>query len=229
MLYQKVIQYLAYAALAIPALPPALFPFFQPYTFGKTTLFAIIVEAMVIVWLIGCYRPFTTSDVVNNRQSVWRAMLALTLVLSASTMLSADVSASFLGSSARMDGLFTLLHFFAFFIILVSSFDERVWRRGVQVSIVAGTFAALYAIAQWFGAPFIVTSGGEIFGTLGNPSYLALYLLFTIFLAHYLAEKEERREVVILLYCAVAIQVIALLLTASAGGAWRLYRRGVAT
>ena len=230
MLYQKVIHILAVAALAIPALPLALFPFFQPYslgkttlfpffqpyTFGKTTLFEIIVEAMALVWLASLlsqkssYADFCDT---KKKKTIGIALAVLSASFFLSTVFSADVAASFWGSSARMDGLFTFLHFFAFFILLATLFGERAWRRGMQISVGAGTLASLYAIAQWFSAPFVVASGGEIFGTLGNPSYLALYLLFTIFLAHYLAEKEERREVVVLLYCAVAIQVIALLLT----------------
>lgn len=219
MLYQKVIQYLAYIALAIPALPPALFPFFQPYTFGKTTLFEMIVEAMAVVWLVWRFSPVSQNPAyagfcdTGEKKVICIALAAVSGLFFLSTVLSADITASFRGSSARMDGLFTLLHFFAFFMILASSFNARAWRRGMFISVGAGTFTALYAIAQWFGAPFVIASGGEVFGTLGNPSYLALYLLFTLFLAHYLAQKEHKREVAILLYCAVAIQVVALLLT----------------
>ena len=204
---QKAILFLSFLVLVIPALPPALFPFFQPYTFGKTTLFEIIVEAMAVVWLVsrkntsGLFRPVHT------------ALFALAGILTLATIFSANASASFWGSSARMDGLFTLLHFAVFFIILASSFAKEQWYRCIRISVGAGTFAALYGIAQWFGAPFVVSSRGEIFGTLGNPSYLALYLLFTIFLAHYLAERESKRDVAVLLYCAGAIQIIALLLT----------------
>jgi len=207
MLYQKVIQYLAYATLAIPALPPALFPFFQPYTFGKTTLFEIIVEVMAVVWLIsrkGLFGPLLSAH---------KILLVLIGLFALSTALSSAVSESFWGSSARMDGFFTLLHFFAFFFILSSSFGETAWRRCMRISVIAGTFAALYAVAQWFDVSFVTASRGEVFGTLGNPSYLALYLLFTLFLARYLAERESKREIAILLYCAAAIQAIALVLT----------------
>ncbi|MEK7494210.1 MAG: O-antigen ligase family protein [Patescibacteria group bacterium] len=232
--YQKVIQYLAYTALAIPALPPALFPFFQPYTFGKTTLFEIIVEVMALVWLAWrisslsqkpAYASFCDKEkkrtvsialaAIRPTRShlVGIAVTAFAGFTTLSAIFSTDGSASFWGSSARMDGLFTLLHFFAFFIILASLFDKRAFRRCMQISVIAGIFAALYAVVQWFDLSFVVASKGEIFGTLGNPSYLALYLLFTIFLAHYLAQNEKRREVAIILYCAVAIQTIALLLT----------------
>lgn len=216
MLYQKVIQYLAYIALAIPALPPVLFPFFQPYTFGKTTLFEIIVEAMALAWLISSLSQKSAHVDFRDKEkkkAVSIALAAMSVLFLLSTVLGANILASFWGSSARMDGLFTLLHFVAFFFILASSLSESAWRHCIQISVAAGTFSSLYSIMQWFGVPFVVASRGEVFGTLGNPSYLALYLLFTIFLAHYLAKRESEREVAILLYCAIAIQVIALLLT----------------
>lgn len=211
MLYQKVIHILACAALAIPALPPALFPFFQPYTFGKTTLFEIIVEAMAIVWLSA--RFFRAWTIFTRPYLVKIVLPAFAIITTISTFFADNPVAGFWGSSARMDGLFTLIHFFSFFVILAASCAENAWRRLMLVSVGAGTFAAIYGIAQWFGAPFVVASRGEIFGTLGNPSYLALYLLFTLFLAYHLAQNENKREVAILLYCAASLQVIALLLT----------------
>ncbi|MBI5912975.1 O-antigen ligase family protein [Candidatus Azambacteria bacterium] len=207
----RALQFLAFLALTIPALPPALFPFFQPYTFGKTTLFEIIVEAMALVWL--STRLFRAWTIFTRPYLVKIALLTFAVAATLSTLFADNPVTSFWGSSARMDGLFTLFHFVIFFFMLAASFAENAWRRLMQVSVGAGTFAALYGIAQWFGAPFVVASGGEIFGTLGNPSYLALYLLFTVFLAHHLAQQESKRETAILLYCAAAIQVIALLLT----------------
>lgn len=207
MSYQKIIHYCAYVILAIPAIPPVLFPIFEPYTFGKTLLFELIVEAMALVWILFPKQGRTSLTPTN------KALGVLMLAFMTSTIFATNVSASFWGSSARMDGFFTLLHFVIFFIILATAFGESARRRCMQISVGAGSIAALYGIAQWFHASFVVASKGEAFGTLGNPSYLALYLLFTIFLSHHLAERESKREVSIILYCAAAIQMIALLLT----------------
>lgn len=219
MTHQRAIQFLAFLALAIPALPPVFFPLFEPYTFGKTILFEIIVEAMALVWVAQFVPRLSQNPAYAGFCDKWKkktigiTLAAMSGLFFLSTVFGADIAASFWGSSARMDGLFTLFHFFAFFFILVSSFGEYAWRRGMLVSVGAGTFAALYGVAQWVHAPFVVASNGEIFGTLGNPAYLALYFLFTIFLAHHLAKSASKREIVIFLYCAAAIQVIALLLT----------------
>lgn len=207
-MYKNVIQFLLYASLAVPALPLAFFPFFQPYVFGKTVLFEILVEAAALLFL---FQLFQGHPLDNPRVSLGKrigiALLLFLFFATLSTGLSADPVSSFWGSSARMDGLFTLLHFAAFFFILIHSVHtEKAWLSLVRFSVSASVFAALWGLAQWF-------SEKDIISTIGNPAYLAVYLLFHIFFALYCAQKAQTREHKTLWVLVAVLEIIVVLLT----------------
>lgn len=211
----NVLRFLAYAALAIPALPPSVIPVFEPYTFGKTTLFMIIAEAMFFVW--------GTSALLKQKEekpshgaiaAIPATALLCVSAFSIAAMFGIRPLESFWGSSARGDGLFPILHFFAFFFVLTRAFpSETLMLPFLRFAAGIGVCTALYGIAQWTGLGIIAQSSGEIFSTLGNPAYFALYLLFSIFSAAWCARKAQRRETAIAWLCAAALGVIALFLT----------------
>lgn len=213
-MYYKIIQYCAYAALALPALPPLLTPFFQPYTFGKTALFEVLVECAALALLVSLF----------TKQHAWRfnlqasiAVAGFAVAAALSTLFSASPTESFWGSSARMDGLFTLLHFAAFFFVLTSTLREAEWRKLMRWSILVSAFVALYGIAQWFAMPFVRASEGTVFSTLGNPAYLATYALFHVFLSLFAAAQTLSRETKAAWAVVGALNAIVLVMTSVAG------------
>ncbi len=209
----RVIQVLAYAVFLIPAAPAGVFlPLFQPYTFGKTVLFEITVELMLAVWAVSlCGSAFSRSALLGKTVTALAVFFAAATI---STALSPHPAEGFWGSSARMDGLFTLLHFAAFFFVLTAVVKEKTqWQRLIKWSVGASVFTALYGIAQWFGVPFVVDPQGEIFSTLGNPASFAMYLLFHVFFALYLARRAASKESATLFRAIAALEALVVLLT----------------
>lgn len=200
---RKFLLFLVYCIVLIPALPPVFVPLFEPFTFGKTELFEITVELMLLLLLFG----------VRLRTVLWsnpvKPVVLLFIAVSLSTALGAHPLESFWGSSARNDGLFTLAHFFLFFAILANTLAKQEWLKLFRFSLFASAFVSLYALLQYFGFPFVRASDGAIFGTIGNSAYLAAYLLFHIFLAIFIAhgEPSERK---IPLWQALALFEIAI-------------------
>src|SRR3990167_4170298 len=112
---KKILIVLLYGILLIPAAPAGVFfPLFEPYTFGKTELFEILVEAMAIVRLAGYWHQRRELARVIAGHNITRAIVLLLAALAASTLAGTDISASFWGSSARGDGLFVIAHFMLF-------------------------------------------------------------------------------------------------------------------
>lgn len=213
-MYHKFIQLFSYAVLALPALPPVVLPFFQPYTFGKTELFEILVECMALVYAVTCI----AGKSVFNQTPIARGVLIFIGASLLSTLFSASPFESFWGSSARMDGFFTLLHFGLFFFILTSTFKVAVdWNKLIRWSVFVSAFVALYGIAQWFELPFVRASEGTIFSTLGNPTFLATYALFHVFLSLFLAQRALSREARASWAIIATCNILIILLTKVAG------------
>ena len=84
-----------------------------------------------------------------------------------------------------MEGWLTIIHLWAYFILLTAMFREKKWwLRYFNVTIAVAVLISMYGIAQlagWAG------SAGRLDVSLGNAAYLAVYMLFHAFLAAYLA------------------------------------------
>jgi len=225
--YNKIVTFLAYIALLIPAIPPVFLPVFEPYTFGKIVLFEVVVTVMILFWIASLLKVKQKITHLFNSFKQNKLLLALGILGASfviSTLFSVNPYNSFWGSSARGDGLFQFAHFIFFFLIILNTIRSQTqWIKLITFSVFVSFFTALYAFAQWFEFPFVRQSLGEIFSTLGNPAFFATYLLFHIFLTLFAAQKEERREYR-LFFCLIAIfEIIILLLTQVAAGIFALF------
>ena len=124
----KIVHYGLYAILLTPLAfwPKALFPFLTP----KFILFQILVEIVFGAWLILKIIDFRSriigfrnqTNVRNRVSNILLALLCFTVISFISAFFGVDFQRSFWGIGARMTGLFTELHFFAWFLVLVSVF-----------------------------------------------------------------------------------------------------------
>ncbi|MDP1629097.1 MAG: hypothetical protein Q8L57_00600, partial [bacterium] len=207
---KTIIKILAILALFTPLIisKSTLFPFI----FGKAVAFQILVELMLIVYLIGLAK---FSEFRPRFSALTLALLAFFVVLVLSTIFSADPYASFWSKQERMEGLFTLSHYFVFFLVLTAVFRKKEdvssvalparrsfneggakegWLGFLRWSVIAAFLVCLHALAQWVNLPGF-TKGIGVSGTLGNPSFLASYLIFIIFFALFLfLEKTKSRN-----------------------------------
>lgn len=102
-----------------------------------------------------------------------------------------DFSRSVWGIPERMTGIFFLIHLFAFFVMLSGMFrTESAWRRYFSWSVCVSFVVALFPALQLFFPGMLFDAAAERFsGTVGNPIFLASYLLFHVFIAGYLATQ----------------------------------------
>jgi len=115
--------------------------------------------------------------------------LLFTLVHIGATVWSLTPWISFFGSPLRMEGLFNTLSYLVLFFVTVSSLrTEAQLQRALTVIVLVSLPVALYAMAQHFGVDPLAGVWGEairerIPGTMGNPIFLAAYLIFVVPLA----------------------------------------------
>jgi len=102
---------------------------------------------------------------------------------------------SFWGSLERMGGIFSFLHFWVYFIILVGIIKTKEdWYKVLKLSVLVGFLSVLFAYGQRLelGSFFVGWQHGErVIGTIGNPALFAGYLLFIFYLALLFLSKKD--------------------------------------
>ena len=178
----SLIKYLLYAGIfAVPFLAFIVSSsMFFPFITGKNFSFRIIVEVMTALWLV-----LMLFDARYKPKKSWvLAMLAIFVgVVALSSIFGENFYRSFWSNYERMEGLVTYLHLLAYFLVLAGTMKtEKVWNWLFHTSLFASAIIAFYGIFQLFGI-LQTHQGSRLDATLGNASYLAVYMVFHIFLA----------------------------------------------
>lgn len=155
-----------------------------PYTFSKTIFFQIIVEILFALWLALAisnkkYRPKKTPIILSG------GVFLLLLVFTGFT--GVDAWRSFWGTIERSFGIFTLLHFAAFGVVLSSLKEHINFNKIIFWSLGTALVVSLVAFLQLWDSHLLLQEyvSDRPGATFGNPSFLAGYLTFHIFIALY--------------------------------------------
>jgi len=183
-----------------------------PFIVGKAFAFRILVEIVFAAWLILLlldrrYRP---------KLSWISGSVGLFLfIIMIANIFGLNPYFSFWSNFERMEGFVTLLHLGAFFVVLGSVFDEKLWKRFFHISLGVSVFISFYSLSQILGWIDIRQGGARVDGTMGNAIYLALYLMFHFFIALFYFFKALKYKFVYLL--AILLNLIIIYFTASRG------------
>lgn len=147
-----------------------------PYITSKTIFFRMVIDIVMPFFLFliikyPAYRP--------RKSWLFYSLLIFNAVVLITSIFGINILKSMFGDLERMWGVFTLLHFLAFFTILISVFkEERHWQALFRITIISADLVALYGLAQRFGVNFIIRSGiARIESTLGNAAFIGGYFL----------------------------------------------------
>ncbi|MBU3925731.1 hypothetical protein KJ763_00990, partial [Patescibacteria group bacterium] len=183
----KIIRHITLAGifiLPITALVVTEFLFF-PFITGKNFFFRILTEIIFGCWLVLAiydkkYRP----RFAKGGTWILYFLTAFLFFLILSTIFGANPYRSFWSNFERMEGLVTFLHLFAYFLILTTTLNkEKLWKIFFHVSLGISLVVAFYGLLQLTGTLSIHQGDVRLDATLGNASYLAIYMIFNIFIA----------------------------------------------
>src|SRR3989338_2646510 len=153
------------------------------YVFTQTTWMRIIALSqlcpLVVLWLY--------DEDARPRMNLITSVLVLhLLVLCTVNFFSLDVRNSFLGEWRRFGGVFDWFALYVFFFSLITVVSGREqWRRYSCYLVGISILVSLFGLAQasnLFGLYFFDT---RVFSTLGNPAFLASYLMLASGFAFY--------------------------------------------
>src|SRR4030042_4893276 len=149
--------------------------FIFPFFFAKTAAFHIWVEISFFLWLILIisrpqYRP-------KRSRIFWAISFFLFIVILAS-IFGVNFGLSFWSAYERMTGIVTLLHYFAYFLILASVFKtKKDWLLIFDFFIAVSLLLSFFALGQKLNIQsFLLAGQGRVSSTFGNPAYFAAYL-----------------------------------------------------
>lgn len=195
---------------------------FFPFIGGKYFFFRVSVELSLVFLILWWAFAAPAGHLARRLREVsntplFIAVSAFVFAFLLASLFSYNPHAAFWSNFERGEGAFQMLHYYLFFVLLSVLFDKREdWKKMFKVSLVAAILLILYGIGGNFqikGIPFLRFLGpysggsgagpggfwetltqGRFQGTLGNPAYVAPYLMFAIFYVLYLWKGFERKS-----------------------------------
>jgi O-antigen ligase len=211
----KAISYIGvYGGLLMPLvfIPVVIFPF----VFSKLIAFQVLIglvfpSYLALAWMEPKYRP--------PRSLLYGAIVAYFVALLLSTVFSVDPIRSWWGNQERMNGLFTLLHLFAWLTMTIGLLKTWTdWRRLLNYEIGLSVFMAIVALLQIpFPNLLMFQAGARVGGLLDNPIYMGSYQIFNLFFLALLFLKTDSRRARMLYGVAAIVDLIAFFAAQSRG------------
>ncbi|MFH1428044.1 MAG: O-antigen ligase family protein [Patescibacteria group bacterium] len=211
------INILKYLVLFILALPLVYSNYFLYPTIGfKNFIFRVIIEIALLFYLLLVIK---NKEYLPRKNIILFSFLIFLVISFISSLINTSFYSSFFSSFERMEGLINYLHLFIFLIILASIFkNKKDWLLFFRWSLFISLLVSLYAIFQKFNFSFVLNLGADrLDSTLGNPSFLAAYLLFNVFLGLYIISKLESKFSKFLYGLITLVNLIVIYFTGTKG------------
>lgn len=226
----KISKFFLYASVFCVALvtTSTLFPFIV----GKYTWFRASVFLGLIFFLIGILSDPGADHYINRVKRLFRSPIVVAVSVFVLMFLLAgffgiDPHNSFWSNFERGEGGLQMLTLYIFFLLLATLFDEeRQWSKLFKCSLVVALLMIGYGVMALlkvpsFIGPAALDAGTRFQGSIGNPAYVAVYLIFILFYALYLLFTEYREKIksvgAILIMLAAAVYVVFFFLAGTRG------------
>src|SRR3989344_7835746 len=191
---KNMLKYLIFGGLFITPFIVFFVPsgMFFPFIVGKGFAFRILVEI-----LFGLFVALAFIDKDYRPKLSWltKSILLFTLVMLVADLLGQNPYKSIWSNYERMEGFMLLLHLAMFYVVASSVFKtEAQWHKLFNISVFASVLMFFYGLFQLAGQIVISQGGVRVDGTFGNSTYLAIYLVFHIFLCLYMLAGNNRKN-----------------------------------
>ncbi len=186
-----------------------------PFITGKNFAFRILVEAAAVLW---------AGLMVLNRQYRLRSsamllsVLIFTFIVGLADLAGVNPYNSFWSTYQRMEGYITILHLVLYFMILKSILrTKKEWMVFFNFFVAVSVLVAVYAFIMPSAGTVIPTYGARVSSTIGNPPFLASYLLLAVFLALITCFNTERLYLRFIYLLIVVLHLVTIYFTATRG------------
>lgn len=183
----RIIEWLFFVILLV--LPLIMLPnFVLNFEIPKMLFFRVITLLIVLLFVIKTLAKgeFEVASIFKSRL-IRKLLFFFFAVLLVSTVFSVAPSLSFWGGYYRMQGVYSILHYFLFFILLIASFHKtQQWEKAIKFLLAGFIITIIFGLLQNFDLvpfnnPIWQTSFGRIFSTFSHPSDFANYIIIVFF------------------------------------------------
>ena len=200
---------------------------FFPFIAGKGFYFRTIVEIGFAAWILLSLRDAASRP--RKSLLLW-SFFAFMAVIGLADIFGMNPWKSFWSNFERMEGYIGLLHLFMYFIVATAVLStENLWRWFINSWLGASLIMCIYAFFQIGGLVTINQGGVRVDGTLGNATYLAIFMVFSIFFSlwygfKYYKERISATFAIVLYSLAGVFALVSLVVSvvAATGGALHL-------
>ena len=211
------LKYIVLAGLFVIPFVPLIVStsLFFPFITGKAFAFRVIVEIIFAVWLVLAIR-----DINYRPKFSWilGALISFLVIIGLADIFAVNPHKAFWSNFERMEGCITLLHLGALFLVMGSVLKtQKLWNGLLTTSVGSSAIMAVYSFFQIVGKITINQGGVRVDGTLGNASYLGIYMALHVFFAVLLLLRSKKIWVKILLGAVGLADLIVLYYTATRG------------
>ena len=188
---KQIARWVALGALFLIPFTPLIVvdAYFFPFISGKAFYFRILVEIAIAAWVVLAlldkkYRPrFSWIGV---------AVIAFVAWMFVADLFALNVAKAFWSNFERMEGWVLLIHLLGLFFAASATLRaEKKWRAWFLASLGVSVYISGYALLQLAGVFAIHQGSVRVDASLGNSAYLAIYFLFNVFIALWLALTEK--------------------------------------
>ena len=188
---KQIARWVALGALFLIPLAPLIVAnsYFFPFITGKAFYLRILIEVAVAAWVVLAlldkeYRP--------RFSLVGAAIVAFVAWMFVADAFAPNAAKAFWSNFERMEGWMLLIHLLGFFFAASAVLRvEKKWRAWFLASLGVSVVVSAYALLQLAGSLAIHQGSTRIDASLGNSTYLAIYLLFSVCVALWLALTEK--------------------------------------
>jgi putative inorganic carbon (HCO3(-)) transporter len=177
----KIIDWLT---MAVIFLTPLYFAYFAEnynvFELNKLLIVRIGVSLILFLWFVKI--SLGAKVFYFNKKLLGLALAVLLIYIFPGVVFSTKPYLSFWGSYERQQGIYSLIYYWLFFVLLI--FNLRSWRQVknlILAALAASGLVCLYGIAQHFNLdPQKWQEMGRAFSALGQPNFLGHYLIMVI-------------------------------------------------
>src|ERR1035437_7426806 len=189
---------------------------FFPFISGKGFAFRILIEI-----LFGLYLMLAVMAPEYRPKMSWitKSVLLFAGAILVADLLGVNVFKSLWSNYERMEGFVLIFHLVLYYITASGVLQTaKRWYLFFNISIGASVLMSIYGVLQLMGKLTINQGGVRLDATFGNSSYLAIYLVFHIFLSLYLLLQTQSKKWQKWIYGIIAIfETWVLYFTATRG------------
>src|SRR3989344_2191333 len=178
-----------------------------PFVFPKIVFFRIIIEIALFFYIILCLKDRSFAPKATALTLALGVYMGIIVITS---LWGADSYQSFFSTLARGEGVFTLLHLFAFFIIASSIFrSKNEWTVLLLFFFAMFSIENILAFAQTLHIPYVKMFGAtRPNGSFGNPAYFASYNALGLWISYYLYTVYKKNPWRLVFPVAIALGMI---------------------